>query len=534
MASAIIYTRVSTEEQVNGLSLTSQESACRDFAERSGYTVRELFREEGASAKTTDRKQLIKLLDYCKKNKGSVDALIVWKVDRFARRAEDHLTLKTYLTRLGVKLVSVTEPIEDSNTGRLMETMLAAFAQFDNEVRTERASNGLKGRAEEGGWITYAPLGYFNTRDAQKRPTLAIDPMRAPLIIKIFREYSTGQYSAATIAEYAHNIGLRTRAGNTLHKQPMINLLRNCAYKSYRKSKISSEMIKCLHEPLVDEVLFEEVQNILNGKRKEYRKERETDWPLRSGFVKCTCGTALLGSCVKGRSKYYAKYSCPNCRTSVTGKPTSGDRENMHAEFIDLLKSIAPKKRHLDLFKKITINTWSSEFKEMSDEKGRVSRDLEALQSRRDKVLDLFIDGKLSLEEKEAQFEKIDGERTVLRIKRSELEQNIDDREEVIEVAVDFMSNVASYWARSPLSVQRRFQKLIFPDGIEYEFGSGYRTAKLGYAYEVTNAFASENRELAGETGLRWNLLRPNLLAIYSVMKEMKEVNAVQKQRCTA
>src|SRR5437868_4886173 len=107
MHSAVIYTRVSTDEQAKtGLSLENQEKACREFAERSGYKVLEVFREEGVSAKTADRKEIMSLLNYCRTHKGEVDALIVWKVDRFARRAEDHLTLKALLVKFGVQLLS--------------------------------------------------------------------------------------------------------------------------------------------------------------------------------------------------------------------------------------------------------------------------------------------------------------------------------------------------------------------------------------------------------------------------------------------
>jgi site-specific DNA recombinase len=189
MANAVVYTRVSTEEQAKtGLSLENQEKACIDFAERSGHKVLEVFREEGVSAKTANRKELHRLLNYCRTNKGSVDALIVWKVDRFARRAEDHLMLKALLIKFNVQLLSVTEPIEDTNTGRLMETVLAAFAQFDNEVRAERSKGGTYARIEQGGWPFYAPIGYENIKDSLGRPTLKKDLQLAPLINLIFNE----------------------------------------------------------------------------------------------------------------------------------------------------------------------------------------------------------------------------------------------------------------------------------------------------------------------------------------------------------
>lgn len=523
MKTAIIYTRVSTEEQVNGLSLTNQEDACNEYAGRNGFRIERLFREEGASAKTTDRKQLIELLSFCKKRKGTIDALIVWKVDRFARRAEDHLTLKAYLKRFGVKLISVTEPIEDSNTGRLMETILAGFAQFDNEVRTERAINGLYGRAEEGGWITTAPRGYLNARDAQKRPTLAVDPELAPIVTKVFQEYSTSNHTLKSISQYAYELGLRSRHGNRIHIQPIAKLLRNPAYKGFRRSKSTGGIALALHPPIVDEYTWEKVQFVLSGKKKEFKPQRDTDWPLR-GFVTCgDCDNLLTGSNVKGRTKYYSKYHCRFCRKATSGKVNSIDREEMHQAFADLLKKIAPLPNHAKLFKRIVVAKWNDEYKEMSEEKRRVERELQQLETRRERVLDLFIDGSLVSEEKDAQFEKIDAERTILRLRRSDLEQSVDDREEVIEVAMDFMKNVSSYWLKAPLLMQQRFQRIIFPDGIRFDTEKGFGTAKLGHAYLLLRSTDEKDPLWQGRGdsfGTDWPQLKLHLLEIYHTIKE--------------
>ncbi len=67
---AIIYTRVSTEEQANhGFSLQKQELECKNFAKREGYNILKIFKEEGASAKSTNRPQLQNLIKYCIENK---------------------------------------------------------------------------------------------------------------------------------------------------------------------------------------------------------------------------------------------------------------------------------------------------------------------------------------------------------------------------------------------------------------------------------------------------------------------------------
>lgn len=80
------------------------------------------------------------MLAYCRSNKGKVHFLVVFNLTRFARDKYDHFALRSHLKSLGISLRSSTEPIDDTSTGKLMEGVLAAFAQFDNDVRSDRTS----------------------------------------------------------------------------------------------------------------------------------------------------------------------------------------------------------------------------------------------------------------------------------------------------------------------------------------------------------------------------------------------------------
>src|SRR5579871_5135643 len=171
---AVIYARVSTEDQVHGTSLDSQVKSGLKEAGVMGLEVPEtfIFREEGVSAKIIDRPQLAKMLETCAKNKGQISHCIVWKVDRLARKSEHHHIIKANLAKFGVKLHSVTEPIGEDPMGNLMDGVLAAYAQFDNEIRLIRTVGGLKARTEQGGWPHDAPYGYKKARTASGISTI--------------------------------------------------------------------------------------------------------------------------------------------------------------------------------------------------------------------------------------------------------------------------------------------------------------------------------------------------------------------------
>jgi hypothetical protein len=90
MVGAVIYIRVSTKEQTENLSLSTQLKACEEYCQRQGFHVLARFREEGESAKTADRTELQKLLQFCRKNKGAVQFVVVFNLTRFARDKYDH------------------------------------------------------------------------------------------------------------------------------------------------------------------------------------------------------------------------------------------------------------------------------------------------------------------------------------------------------------------------------------------------------------------------------------------------------------
>ncbi len=102
---AVVYCRVSSKEQIEGTSLESQETACREYAQAKNIEILKVFVEQGESAKFADRTQLLELIDFCRKNKGSVNALLVWKVDRFARNVADRSRVKATLAKYGVLIV---------------------------------------------------------------------------------------------------------------------------------------------------------------------------------------------------------------------------------------------------------------------------------------------------------------------------------------------------------------------------------------------------------------------------------------------
>ena len=88
--------------------------------------------------------------------------VVVFNLTRFARDKYDHFALRSHLQSLGISLRSATEPIDDTATGKLIEGVLAAFAQFDNDCRSDWTRAGMQATLELGRWVFLASIGYLN------------------------------------------------------------------------------------------------------------------------------------------------------------------------------------------------------------------------------------------------------------------------------------------------------------------------------------------------------------------------------------
>jgi hypothetical protein len=196
---------------------------------------------------------------------------------------------------------SATEPIDDTSTGKLMEGVLAAFAQFDNDVRSDRTRAGMKAALELGRWVFLAPIGYLNAPRAMGK-SLIPDPERARIVHRVFEQYATGRFTKQQVLEDARAWGLTNRRNRLLTSQAIGVLLRNQLYAGIvNVPEYGVRGKRGDFEPLVSEDLFYQVQAVLLGRIASTapRQRAHPDFPLR-GFVRCeACGRGLTGS---GRS----------------------------------------------------------------------------------------------------------------------------------------------------------------------------------------------------------------------------------------
>lgn len=474
MIGAVIYVRVSTKEQTENLSLPTQLRACEEYCRRQGYDVLERFHEEGESAKTTDRSQLQALLKYCRTHKGKVHFVVVYNLTRFAREKYDHFALRALLKSLGISLRSATEPIDDTSTGKLMEGVLAAFAQFDNDVRSDRTRAGMKAALELGRWTFVAPLGYLNAPTWSGR-SLTHDPERGPLMRRAFEDLASGRYTKQETLARATEAGLRSRRGLVVSPQSFGQLMRNPIYAGRVESPDYGVSTKGDFEPLVDEATFYRAQAVLDGRIVVVgpRQRNHPDFPLR-GFVRCeACGRPLTGSWSKGRSDRYAYYHCQRqCRAVNVNKAT------LEGAFVDELALLQPTPGYMRLVKDRILHVWEQHRAEAHDRTAEQERRVKAIQQKLDRLDEAFLFSEsIDLTSYSRQRDRLREELTFARIDHHTEAVDELDVQGILAFAERILPRASDLWVQASLDYKQRLQQLFFPEGIAYDGIRFNRTA---------------------------------------------------------
>lgn len=157
---AVGYVRVSTAGQAaEGVSLEAQRARIAAAAAAAGLDLVALHADEGISGKRADnRPGLTAALDAACRAKA---VLVVYSLSRMSRSVTDTLAIVARLDKAGAGFVSLTEAIDTTTAaGRMMVTMLAAFAAFERELTAERTTAALHHKRASGERTGGVPFGW--------------------------------------------------------------------------------------------------------------------------------------------------------------------------------------------------------------------------------------------------------------------------------------------------------------------------------------------------------------------------------------
>ena len=422
-----IYTRVSTELQIDGYSLEAQKERLRREAKHRGMQVVGEYSDEGKSGKNiAGRPEFKQMMKDIKSGKDDVDYVLVFKLSRFGRNAADTLNSLQYMEDYGVNLLCVEDNIDSAGaSGKLIISVLASVAEIERANISEQTMAGRKQKARDGKWNGgFAPYGYkLVAKDGEKSKVLVINEEEAELIRLIYKKFLEGM-GTGNVAKWLNENGytkkIRQNGSVSLISAAFVKgVLDNpvyagkIAYGRRKTEKIegtrnefhvvkqdrdSYKLYPGQHEAIIDEEQWYKAQakRMKNAFKREKTHSLEHEHIL-SGLVKCpVCGASMYGVVnrkkKKGSEEFYTDmwyYLCKN-RKMVSGHLCDYKKhirqEELNTEVLQLITYVFGGEN--DLKKRVLQRTDSEDaMKSLLEEKERLTKEKDKQQSKKAKLL---------------------------------------------------------------------------------------------------------------------------------------------------
>lgn len=446
-----IYCRVSTTEQAEeGYSIDEQNIKIREYCEREGHEIYNLYEDRGISGKNiTNRPGIKQLLQDATENK--FDLVIVWKLNRISRKLLDILNIVELLNKHNIAFRSLTENFEtETPSGKLQLNIMGAIGEFERETIAENVKMGLLARAKEGRWNGGVVLGYDlvelnNEGKKRKNTVLKINEKEANTVRRIFELYSQG-HGYKAVVNRINKEGHKTKRNGEFAVSTVKEILQNPVYigkirynvrqdwSKKRRNNINANPILSdgIHEPIIDVETWNKVQVILKERSKKHNKVYDCEFPL-TGILKCpVCGAGMTinRSTAKrkdGTRRINEYYSCGNWKNKGTAVCNSNSiRVEVADEYVlnkimDLINDESILRKVVDNIN----NNKSTKLKPTLEQLEQINKDIEKLTDKKNKNIELFEDGILDKSELSTRLKAINDDIEKLKYREQELKQDL-------------------------------------------------------------------------------------------------------------
>jgi site-specific DNA recombinase len=324
-----LYARVSTVKQAEkDLSIPDQLNQMRAWCAARGHAVAVEYLEPGASALDDRRPEFQRMIGEACRVPRPFDAVCVHSQSRFFRDVEGFLSYERRLKRAGVKLISITQPVEEDAGGKMIRQVFSVFDQYQSEENSKHTARAMNENARRGFFNGSRPLfGYMTVtveapgNKGQKR-RYAIDEAEAAIVRRVYALYVHGENGLALgffgVARALNRDGYTCR-GRAWSKKRVEQILRDRSYIGEHyfnrkegktgRQKPQAEWVLCPVPPIISEQTFAAAQVRREMRQPAKVAPRVLSSPtLLTGLLTCgVCGERMVLRTGKGgRYRYYA------------------------------------------------------------------------------------------------------------------------------------------------------------------------------------------------------------------------------------
>lgn len=358
------YIRYSSVMQDDGFSVEYQIAEINDYCARNGWILEKIHVDQALTAKqVAGRESFFSLLNCIVNN--DVDIVIVYKMNRMFRNAEESHVYRKKFRQHGVKIISVTEPIdEQTSAGRLTANMLANLDQYQSEIIADFVRSSLREMTRQGYYIGgYIPLGYTLIEEAhgkKKRKRYQILESEAIHVRKCFELYADG-FSLSYILQYLKTAGIKGRRGKSIGRTTLRRMLQNEIYIGtlrFVTDGYDDLIVENAIQAIIDNDVWDRVNARHNANKPVTPRKHRELYPL-TGKITCGyCGQHFFGISCKvyksdGAPYHYKYYVCSSRGSAHKCSPKRIRKETLEQIAIsairkhilndDVIKEIAQK-----------------------------------------------------------------------------------------------------------------------------------------------------------------------------------------------
>lgn len=305
------YIRVSTDDQLD-LSPDSQLDEIKKYAAANDIVLSPdyiFMEQDGRSGKKAEnRPEFQRMISTAKVKPKPFDCILVWKFSRFARNQDESTFYKGMLRKkLGIDVVSVSEPIMEGMYGRLIEMIIEWQDEFYSYNLGVEVKRGMTKKAELKGYQIVPCLGYAAVGNG--KPFVIVED-EYKIVEDIFRMYALENLDRTTIARRLNAQGKKAKRGNPFEQRTITRILTNPFYNgtvswngiSFQGSHETRQSVTGLYD-ICQERLKQEFRPVK-------RRSISTCRHWLSGLLKCSVCGATMSYNGGGKSRPDAVFAC--------------------------------------------------------------------------------------------------------------------------------------------------------------------------------------------------------------------------------
>ena len=444
-----LYVRVSSQEQADeGYSIGEQTERLKKYADAMGWVVHKIYVDPGYSGGNMDRPGLDEMIKDVEK--GEIDTVVVYKLDRLSRSQFDTLYLieKVFLAN-NTDFISMTENFSTNTPlGRAMIGFLAVFAQLEKDKINERTVMGKEARAKEGKWGggSSEPIGYDYNIVTQELEVNEYEKMQVLEAVELFLAGTPLRTICRIFSDKGYKYRGKCKVLREWDPKRLKYVFQNRLYLGY--INYGENWYPASHTPILTEETFDKLQVLLEQRAEMYEQHKKKCNEYTSylgGFIYCKkCGAKYAKATGTTRKKgvYNYYYSCysrtkrvpkmvkdPNCKNKTW---RMDDLDNLIIEEIKKL-AVDPEYFHV-------IKNAKNENADTPNKIDILTKEINKLDDQISRFMDLYGIGKFTIDQVSSKIDPLNEQKKTLEKELEGLNATTEkmSQEEMLEIASTF------------------------------------------------------------------------------------------------